>query len=308
VYPYEYGYYAYAGWTASQLAFDGAGRLVGIEDTRLSRRLPDGKGDPTFSGDGFALNQFSRIQVGLTLDQEAQYCYAVYMDSEHVGPGCDGEFLAVATHADRWALAKLVYYRDARRRVVARGIEVRAIDPADPGAIVSTTYRSPDPSFSQVMGLAIAPDGTAAYALGGTFVLRVDLANRKALPLPDLRVRWLGWPHAVDFGGGRYRVTARVRIRNVARHDAESVIGLVGVGDAASDVALAPFPNAPNSNPFRVRARSSVVKRFTWEGGDIKTNLAGVRLGIQVSCELPDAVFADNTATSLPITPLYAPR
>ena len=85
-------------------------------------------------------------------------------------------------------------------------------------------------------------------------------------------------------------------------------MGHVTFGDGKFDVPLVPYRRGTNSKPFRIRARSSLVRRFTWEGGDTSTNLSGVRLGIQVSCELPDANFADNTAASLPITAVYAPR
>jgi hypothetical protein len=209
--------------------------------------------------------------------------------------GGDGEFLAVAARADRWALA----------RPLARGIEVRAIDPADPGAIISATYRR----FSGLAGLAISPDGSTAYAFGAAYVLRVDLAKRKALPLPDLRVKWLGWPHARDFAGGRYRVSARVRISNVSRNRAASVYGQVGFGDGEYAIPLDPYGDgSTSSRPFRLRARSSVVKRFTWEGTYGPADLAGASLAIKIACELPDATPADNTATSRTISPLYAPR
>ena len=85
-------------------------------------------------------------------------------------------------------------------------------------------------------------------------------------------------------------------------------VSAVDSDDGTIHVPLVPDTSGASSIPFRVRARSTVVKRFTWEGGVSSTNLAGVQLGIQVSCELPDLNFADNTATSPSITPLYAPR
>ncbi len=292
----------------SQVELDGAGRIVGFRGGRLLRRLSDGAPDPTFGGDGFAWNNAAGF-LGPAWSDIGVVCY----DQEREGVPCDGEFLAVATRADRWALAKLVDYRNAKGRVV-RGIEVQAIDPADPGAIVSTRYRPPDRSFGKVVGLAIAPDGTAAYALSSTFVLRVDLTSAKPAPLPDLSVRWVGYPRAVDLGGGRYRVTANVRIRNASRREVAAAWGLVGFAPGSYDIPLVDGPHFAISGQsvvgygFRVRGRASVVQRFTWEGGDSSMDLAGARLSIQVACELPDANFADNTATSLPITPLWAPR
>jgi len=320
-----YSIYLTSNFTASQIAIDGAGRIVGLEFPELFRRLPDGAGDHTFAGDGYAwhlgfadanpLFNVNERDSGELIDD-----LAVLAAAESADPDLDGEpfggreFLAVATRADRWALAKLVEYHDAKGDVVAHGIGVQAIDPADPGAIVSTTYRSPDRSFGNVAGLAIATDGSAAYALGDTFVLRVDLATRKALPLPDLRVKWLGWPHAVDFAGGRYRVTARVRVRNVSSIDA-SVVGDVAIGDGSFDGPLHPLvplhraTNATKSSrPFTLRRHSSVVRRFTWEGTYGPADLAGARLSIRVRSELPDANPADNTATSRTISPLYSPR
>jgi hypothetical protein len=305
-------------FAASALALDEAGRIVGLDGTRLLRRLPDGASDPAFAGDGYAsirATGFPPDVIALSLGFRdsaelyrfsTRFCAIARADPGYGGdPLCDADgFLAVATRADRWAFAKPVEYRNAKGRVVARGVGVQSIDPARPGSIVSTTYRFPGGSLGRVAGLAIAPDGTAAYALGDAFVLRVDLANPKPAPLPDLRAQWVGYPRAIDLGGGRYRVTARLRIRNASRRDAEAAYGFVRFGKY--DIPLE--ANGEYSHPFRVRGRSSLVKRFTWEGGDTATNLAGVGLSIEIVCELPDANSSDNTATSLPMTPRYAPR
>lgn len=295
-------------FAASQVALDGAERPVVVAGAGLVRLLDDGSQDPAFSGDGFAWNHAASA-VGRALEQNPTACLYVRTDPDSdADPVCDGGLLAVATSADRWALAKLFRYRNAKGLVVARGIDVRAIDPADPGAIVSATYRSPDPRFSKVAGLAITPDGSAAYALGDTFVLRVGFTARRALPLPDLRAQWIGVVHARDLAGGRYRVEARVRIRNVSARGA-SVLGEVSIGDGSVVVPLATRRGSPaSSRPILVRGRSSVVRRITWEGAYGPADLAGTRLSVRVWNDLPDPNFADNTATSEPLTPLYAPR
>jgi hypothetical protein len=326
--PTFFGYTGSTVWdsfAASQVALDGAGRIVGLDDAHFLRRLTDGAPDPAFSGDGFAWHLATGFDhpvlfnVNVRDGGELLQDLAVLDAQESADPDPDldddvwggGELLAVATRADRWVLAKRVSFRDAKGRVVAHGIRVQAIDPVDPGAIVSTTYRVPDSNFRWFADLAIAPDGTSAYALGSTFVLRVDLAKRKALPLPDLRVKWLGWPHARDFAGGRYRVSARVRIRNASFRKA-SVVGDVAIGDGSFDGPLLPLVplqgSATSSRPFTLRGRSSVVRRFTWEGTYGPADLAGARLSVRVRSELPDANSADNTATSRTISPLYAPR
>lgn len=317
---YVPGYVFWDSFAASQVAFDGAGRIVGLADAGFLRRLPDGAPDAAFAGDGFAWHQATGFDRPILFDvnerdgQELLQDLAELAAVQNADPDFDGdpldggELLAVATLADRWVTAKPVSYRDSKGRVVARGIGVQAIDPANPGAIVSTAYRSADPNFSRVAGLVIAPDGTSAYALGDTFVLRVDLTSQKPMPLPDLRAQWLGYVRTIDLGGSRYRVSARVRIRNVSSRDA-SVVGDVGFGDGSLIVPLAPiYGVAKSSRPFTVRARSSVLRRFTWEGTYRPADLAGGRLSVRVRSELPDANFADNTATSPPITPVYAPR
>ncbi len=313
---------SWSGGYASQIALDGEGRLVGLNDFQLWRILPDDRSDPTFSGDGGA-TRYEAAGFSGNLSVLSELLAAEQADPNFDGSSLwgDKDFLAVATRADRWALARLVHFHDAKGRLVANGIHLQTIDPADPGAIVSTDHRFPDRSFGGLAGLAISPDGTAAYAFGDSFVLRVDLMKRKALPLPDLRVKWLGWPRAVDLGGGRYRVTAKVRITNASRTDSTAAYGFVGF--APGTYGVPPFPpgdyaialasgqgsaTAGYSWPFAVRARSSVVKRFTWEGGDASTDLAGTSLTIKIACELPDANFADNVATSRTITPVYAPR
>ena len=283
-------YYSTSNFTPLQIALDGAGRIVGLDPGSLMRRLPDGAPDATFSGDGYA----SRVEAaGFPGGPRA---YAEFLALTRYDPNLADYFrdevglLAVATRADRWVLAKSV----------GSGIRVQRIDPSDPGAIVWTMGRSPRGHSTSVAGLAIAPDGTAAYALGNSFVLRVDLASAKPEPLPDLRVRWIGVPRAIELGGGRYRVTADVRITNASRHDAW-VYGQVGF-------ALGSYGIPPDADGFptqvRLRGRTSVVKRFTWEGGDATTDLAGARLTVQVSCELPDSSLADNVATSAPMTPV----
>jgi uncharacterized delta-60 repeat protein len=310
-------------FTASRIALDGAERIVDLDYPFLLRRLPDGVRDRTFAAGGSAwhlatgfdrptLFNVNVRDAGELLQYFAVLAAQVSADPSFLSEPLGGrELLAVATRADRWALAKLVSYRDARGRVVAYGIGVQAIDPADPGAIVSTTYRFPEGSFGDVAGLVLTPDGTSAYALGGSFVLRVDLTMRKALPLPDLRVKWLGWPHAVDFGGGRYRVSQSVRVRNVSSRDA-SVVGEVAIGDGSFDGPLLPLVplrrSAKSSRPFTLRGRSTIVRRFTWEGDYGPADLAGARLTVRLRSELPDANPADNTATSRTISPLYAPR
>jgi hypothetical protein len=305
--------------------------------------LPDGAPDRTFAGDGVAWHlatgfagriSYPFFNVNVRDGRELLDDLSWLAAAESNDPAYDGEplrgreLLAVATRADRWALAKLVEVRDPKYRVVARGIGIQAVDPADPGAIVSTTFHFPDRRSGSVTGLVVTPDGTTAYALGNTvlilsvthafdddkpapFVLRVDLAKRKALPLPDLRVKWLGWPHAVDFGGGRYRVSQSVRVRNVSSRDA-SVVGDVAIGDGSFDGPLLPLVplrrSARSSRPFTLRGRSTIVRRFTWEGDYGRADLAGARLTVRLRSELPDANPADNTATSRTISPLYAPR
>lgn len=283
----------FSDFSASQVALDGAGRIVGLDACNVSRRLSDGTRDPTFSGDGVAsrydVARYAGFPDGLQgVTTEINYQrYDPNYDPVVEGSGLFGrEFLAVATRADRW--------------VVAHGTDIQSIDPADPGAIVSTKFRSPDGRFAAVAGLAIAPDGTAAYALGDTFVLRVDFAHAKPAPLPNLRVRWIGVPRAVDLGDGRYRVTASVRISNASSRDALAY-GYVGFGLGQYDTPL----NADGFPAwFRIPGRTSVVRRFTWEAGDATTNLAGARLSVQVACDMPDADFADNVATTAPMTPV----
>jgi uncharacterized delta-60 repeat protein len=283
-------------FTASRLALDGAGRIIGLDSFGVFRRLPDGARDRTFSGDGFAWSLEAAgfpggVWVYLKLLALLRY-------DPHYDPRRETGLLAVATRADRWVIATTV---------PNVGTRVQMIDPDDPGAIVRTTL---DRRLGGGVGIAIASDGTSAYALGTACVVRVDLTAPKALPLPDLRAKWLGFPHAVDLGGGRYRVTANLRIRNASRCDVAVAYGRVGFELDADDAPLdvASRWAAGPWRPFRVRGRGSVVKRFTWEGGNTKTDLAGKRLSVQVACELPDANAADNVATSEPMTPLYAPR
>lgn len=295
--------YAIPEIVASQVALDGADRIVGLAGGSVFRCLPDGRRDASFSGDGFAW----RVETAGFPGGMSVYWHVwdiIRSDPSFDPREWDDGLLAVATHADRWAIAKPVRSYDARGRAV-HGIRIQAVDPANPGAIAWTTDRRQ----SGVMGLSVTPDGDVAYALGTGFVLRVDLGDARPAPLPDLRVRWLGSPHAVDLGGGRYRVTANARIRNVSRRDVAAAYGRVAVGDAAHDVPLVTLPDSPRTVvPFRARGRGSVVKRFTWEGGDTSLDLAGAQLSVQVACELPDANLADNVATSPPMTPLYAPR
>jgi hypothetical protein len=306
---------------ASRVALDGAGRIVGLaglDSVQLTRRLPAGGYDPTFSLDGTAWHQTAAGYAGRAVSArnaaELVNRLAALYATMSIDPGFEGEplfgdreFLAVATRADRWALARRVTSYDAKDRATT-GIRVQAIDPDDTGAIVSTTCRFPDARSHGVQGLAITPDGTAAHALADSFVLRVDLDARKPLPLPDLRMQWLGTVRARDFGGGRYRVSGRVRVRNVSAR-AASVVGFVAVGDGSVEVPLVPIGDFPTSGaPFVLRGRSSVVRRFTWEGTYGPADLAGARLSLRSWSDLPDADFADNTATSPPITPVYAPR
>jgi hypothetical protein len=284
-------------FAASEVAIDGAGRIVALDGAVVKRRLPDGAPDPTFSGDGYAWRtEAAGFPGGLEMFKYFAHSSHYYGEPWFDPPG----FLAVATRADRWVLA-------SSSQFTASGIRIQTIDPADPGAIVWT---KPDRRPSRIWDLAVAPDGTVAYALGNGFVLRVDLADANPAPLPDLRVRWVGIPRAVHFGGGRYRVTARVRISNASRGKARTAYGHVAFAPG-SGAALPEVPQRWSSGhwrPFRVRGRASVVKRFKWEGGHGSTNLAGARLSIQVACELPDSNFADNVATSEPMTPWYFPR
>ncbi len=300
---------------ATQVALDGTGRIVALNEFGLRRRLRDGAPDPAFSGDGYARRyEAAGFEGGVLNYAERIYGasrYAIYPSRWIAG------LLAVATGADRWAIAtpatsrRAGYYSEAHAILGVRlvpGIRIQAIDPDDPGAIITATCRSPRGCGRGigVAGLAITSDGTTAYALGGGFVGRVDLTARKALPLPDLSVQWIGFPRAVDLGGGRYRVTARVRIRNASRRAVRMVRSGVTL-EFFSDVPPLEIPPRRDSGqwrPFRVRRGASVVRRFRWEGGGPTTNLAGARLSIEVAGELPDVNFADNVATSEPMTPV----
>lgn len=292
---------------ASSIALDGMERIVGLDGGRLMRRLPDGAPDPSFSGDGFAWTTDAAGFQGGVYGYE--YLYWFERRDPDFDPQYETGLLAVATRADRWVLAKSGRIYDAPGRAL-RGVRVECIDPADPGAIRRTVLRSPPARSVGLRDLAVDPDGTLAYLLGPSSVARVDLTAEEPEPLPDLGVRFLGIPRAVDLGGGRYRVTARVRIRNTSRRDVVQAYGRVGF-ELFSGLTPPEVPSrwvAGTWRPFRVRARSSVVKRFRWEGGSPATSLASARLSVSVSCELPDQESGDNAAISPPTTPVYMPR
>ena len=95
----------------------------------------------------------------------------------------------------------------------------------------------------------------------------------------------------------------------MGRREASAAVVYVGFDDGPAEIPLIPDPGIyGHALPVRLAARSSIVRKFEWEGTYAPNDLAGVRLTAVVSSELPELKTADNAAKSDPITPVWMPR